>query len=293
MQRRAFLGALALTPFWPKLMEAQMPAKSIFRLSDPVEALRRYAEIAHSKPPLPQLNAQLAALAVEDPVAFWLASVAAIPAGQASDPAQDPALRTDQTLNLFEEIWDEVGMDDIQRIRSVHEQAQDYPLDSFALGMKLADNWGQWFEAEAFFDQIEAVSSALPAIAPRDPFDAWKTWALITQQISFALGYAGHRPPEQQGQSGDAAARLPYLFQREYDQSTIIAQRFEASPVDDNLLMSWLYAPSLEVYLAYGPLPERLPAKLGSASPRLAKAYAALNARQMAEFAEAEDEMLE
>lgn len=286
MHRRSFLGAVALVPLWPKLMEAQVPAHSIFRF-EPLESLQRYAELSQSTGTLQDLNARLAALAAEDPVGFWLATLAAVPPGTQEDPVE----RTKQTATLAEEMWGKLLPEDVQRIRHVHERAGDYPVDSYELSMKLANHWDQWFEAETFFDEIEAISSNMLPITPRPPYESWSTWRIIAQQISYALGYAGHRPPEVEGKASDAAAMLPYLFQREYDQSTVIARRFETSRIDGTLLMAWLYDPNIEVYLAYGPLPEAVPESVASISPRLAKAYAALNTRQMEEFAKQEGEM--
>lgn len=273
--------ALAAMPQITNALEHRM--NSIFRSDNPTDILNGYVQLLRNPRAPRQQNEAMADLAVRDPVALWIAVATVLP-----EPF-DPAARAEQMIALAEEQWGLITERDKDRIRSLCIAASENLLDGNAAAVALAESQDVWFTANGFFDQIEAISANLPPSPITDSFEAWTGWRIPVSQIALALGYEGRTIPAPESGEADAAMVTPYLFDREV--SADLAARFEQSPVNDSLLMAWLYLPNFEVYLAYGALPETLPA--ADASPRLAAAYQAINDRQMAAFEAQEMEMMQ
>ncbi len=271
--------ALATLPQITNAQEHRM--NSIFRSDDPTDILNSYVQLLHNPRPPQKQNEAMAALAVRDPVALWIAVATVMP-----EPT-DPAARAEQMTTLAEGVWGPLTDGDKDRIRSLCLAAAENLLDGNAAAVTLAESQGEWFTPDGFFDQIEAISANMPSLGITDSFEAWAGWRVPVSQIAFALGYEGRTIPAPEGGAADAAMLTPYLFDRNV--SVELTERFEASPIDDSLLMAWLYLPNFEVYLAYGALPGTLP----NASPRLAAAYQAINPPQMAAFEAQEMEMIQ
>lgn len=261
---------------------------SIFRTDDPTETLHRYVALLRARPEPAQHNAGMAALAARDPVALWIAVDAVLPEGA----NVDAAVRAEQTSALAGRLWGPLSDGDRDHIRALFEAAAHSRADGYGAAMALAESWDTWFDADRFFDQIEEISRALPPVRADGDFDAWAAWRVPVSSLSLALGYEGHMLTPPEGEA-DAAAVTPYLFGAPKGLAERLAQRFETSPITDSLLLAWLYVPSFETYLAYGDLPESLPGPVAEASARLAAAYRNVNARQMAEFAAREEEMMQ
>lgn len=287
MNRRNVVVGTLLTMAAPALAQGARET-TIFRTHDPAEILHRYVALLRAQSGSGQLNADMAALAAHDPVALWIAIDAVAPEGANVDIVE----RADRTVAVTERLRGSISGRDRERILTLHEAAEQNRADGHAAAMALAEDRDAWFDADRFFDQIEAVSRNLPPVRAEGEFDTWAAWRVPIVALSLAMGYEGHRPIPPEGEA-DAAMVTPWLFGVGDGLSETLARRFESSAIADSLLLAWLYVPDFEVYLAYGDLPASLPDAVAAASPRLDGIYRSVNARQMAEFAALEEEMMQ
>lgn len=288
MNRRYFLTAIGAAIMLPRVIKAQeMRMDTIFRLNDPTDILYRYVRLLREPRDFRDQNEELAKLAIEDPVALWIVVTTVVP--EISDPDASAAWITKDA----EALWGPLSEPDLERVRSLCLAAADHPLDGNSAAIALSDTRADWFDTARFFEQIEAISRNFPPIRAKTDFEAWSDWRIPVSSLSFALGYDGGASAPREGSETDAAMLTPYLFDSRSGKSVELARRFQQSEIADSLLFAWFYAPSFEIYLAYGELPDTLSAPVEDASPRLAEIYVTVNTRQMRDFADREEEMMQ
>ena len=261
---------------------------SIFRSDDPTLILSRYAQVLNIIRAPAERNAELAALAAADPVAVWIAARIVSPNGLQNAPVAAAELGESAAA-----LWGPLSDADQRHIRALCQLATGTRADGDASALALGEAWVSWFNADRFFDQIEAISRAMPPLRAEGDFASWQGWRVPVAALSFLLGYESRviSPPE--GQEVDAARLTPWLFAHEGDLAIHLARRFQESELEATLLLAWLYVPGFEAYLAYGSLPDTLPNAVAKASPRLAAVYQTVNHDQMIRFAAAEEEMMQ
>ncbi len=154
MHRRHFFSAMVALAAMPQITNALEPRmNSIFRSDNPTDILNGYVQLLRDPRAPRQQNEAMAALAVRDPVALWIAVATVIP-----EPS-DPAARAEQMTALAEGLWGPVVASDKDSIRALCLAAAENPLDGNAAAVTLAESQDVWFTAGGLVDQIEAISA--------------------------------------------------------------------------------------------------------------------------------------
>jgi hypothetical protein len=288
ISRRLLLISSAIAVI-PVTVGAQMSSNSLFRIMDlgQVDQLRDgLLQLVNDQDAEPaEVNRRAFDLAMTDPVAMFIMWVALGQQGTEDDQRSAAA----RSVDWCEAIWGGASEADRALIAAIHAAGGRVRADKMAMVDRLDAAWETWFDAATFFGQVEAISLRLPpAGALNGGLAAYTAYRAVTANLLSLLGYGAHRPTG--ADDGTAASRTPFLFEK--DTAVIIAQGFEGAAVqDDALLFSWFYAPSFDIYLAYGALPPNLPRAVREQSGRLDRIYAEVNAAQMARFAEEQAEM--